>query len=179
MYGMGEKSVAIKIPENEILTILRRTGGERVLVDLIIGDEAKLATIQDVQRDPVTGKVIHVDFFLLQRDKEVEIEIPITTKGIAPGVKKGGILDVITHSLRIKALPQNIPPHIEIDISGLDVGGVIHVRDLSLPGVHILNPPDQPVVSVLAPRVAVEKPSEEAEAEGAEKPEAEGETETK
>jgi large subunit ribosomal protein L25 len=105
---------------------------------------------------------------ILHRDKEVEIEIPVVTSGTAPGVKKGGILDVITHSLRVRALPKDLPPHIEIDISGLDVGGVIHVKDISVPGVHIVNPPDQPVVSVLAPRVAVEKKEEETAPEEAE-----------
>ncbi len=183
MYGSGEKSVAVSIPSQELLELIRKTSGEKVLIDLKIGDESKLVTIQDIQRHPVTGEIIHVDLLILQKGKEVEIEIPITITGTAPGVKKGGILDVIIHSLRVKALPKDLPPHIEIDVSGLDVGGVVHVRDISLPGVHIMNPPDQPIVSVLTPRVAVEKeeiPAEGAEAEG-EKPEGEAgaEEETK
>ncbi|MGC8894825.1 MAG: 50S ribosomal protein L25 [candidate division WOR-3 bacterium] len=183
MYGLGEESIAIRIPARELLELIRKTSGEKVLIDLKIGDESKLATIQDIQRHPVTGEVIHVDLLLLHKGKEVEIEIPITITGTAPGIKKGGILDVITHSLRVKALPKDLPPHIEIDISGLDVGGVVHVRDISLPGVHIMNPLDQPVVSILTPRVAIEKeeaPAEEAEGERPEgESPAKGETESK
>lgn len=169
--------MAIRLPSRELLDLLRKTGGEKVLIDLVIGDESRLTTIQDIQRHPVTGEVIHVDFLILHRGKEVEIEIPVVTSGTAPGIKKGGILDVITHSLRVKALPKDIPPHIEVDVSGLDVGGVVHVKDISLSGVHILNPPDQPVVSLLAPRVVVEKEEEEVQ-EGieGEKPAEEGET---
>jgi large subunit ribosomal protein L25 len=185
LYGPGEKSLAIRIPSRDLINLLRKTGGEKVLIDLALGDDSRLTTIQDIQRHPVTGEVIHVDFLILHKGKEVEIEIPVVTSGTAPGIKKGGILDVIIHSLRIKALPKDIPPHIEVDVSGLDVGGVVHVKDISLPGVHILNPPDQPLVSVLTPRVVVEKEEEEVpeEVEG-EKPEgeeaeAEGGTETK
>jgi len=177
LYGPGEKSLAIRIPSKEFLELIRKTGGEKVLIDLAVGDESKLTTIQDIQRHPVTGEVIHVDFLILHRDKEVEIEIPVVTSGTALGIKKGGILDVIIHSLRVKALPKDIPPHIEVDVSGLDVGGVVHVKDISLPGVQILNPPDQPLVSVLAPRVVVEKEEGVPEEVEGEKPAEEGEAE--
>jgi len=175
LYGSGEKNLAILVPSRELNDLIRKTGGEKVLIDLVIGDESKLTTVQEIQRHPVSGQIIHVDFMILHRGKEVEIEIPVVTSGTAPGVKKGGILDVITHSLRVRALPKDLPPHIEIDISGLDVGGVIHVKDISVPGVHIVNPPDQPVVSVLAPRVAVEKKEEETAPEEAEEEKSGGE----
>jgi len=161
MYGSGEKNIAILVPSRELNELIRKTGGEKVLIDLTVGDESKLTTIQEIQRHPVTGQIIHVDFLILHKDREVEVEIPVVTSGTAPGVKRGGILDVITHSLRIRALPKDIPSHIEIDISGLDVGGVVHVKDISLPGVHIVNPPDQPVVSILSPRVTLEKEAPE------------------
>ncbi len=163
VYGPGEDAMSIKVPTVEIETMLRQVGGEKLLIDMKIGKHTKLVTLQEVQRDPVSGKIIHADFLVLHKGQEVELDVPVVVSGTAPGVKKGGVLEIITRQITVKAIPKNIPSHIEIDVSEMEMGDVIHVRDLSVPDVQVVNDPDEPVITILTPRAVAAEAAEEAE----------------
>lgn len=164
VYGKGVEPVPVKVKEPELLRVVRATIGETAIVELDIEGERKLCFVQEIQRHPVTGQVIHVDFMVLPEHEEVEVKVPVKLVGEAVGVKRGGVLDFITHELWVKATPQNIPSHIEVDVSELDLGDVVHVRDLKPEGYRITDDPDTPIVSILS-KAGAEEAAEEAEGE--------------
>ncbi len=158
MYGAGESTQPLTLDLHEVDTFLKRTRGESVVINLHVNGEVKQVLPKEIQRDPVTGRVIHVDFLILHKGEKVTVEVPIVTVGESVGVKKGGVLEVILRSVEVRATPAQLPAHIEVDVSNLDLGDVVHVRDLPVPeGVEILEDPDEPVVTVLVPRGAEEE----------------------
>jgi len=112
--------------------------------------------IKDVQFDPVTDRIVHVDFLGLQKDEKIQLEIPVQLVGSAIGIKEGGVLQHILYKILIECLPSNIPAHIEIDITNLKLGQAIHVSDLSSEKYTILNSPESVIASVTHPRVEKE-----------------------
>ncbi|HQF43892.1 MAG TPA: 50S ribosomal protein L25, partial [Ignavibacteriaceae bacterium] len=112
--------------------------------------------IKDVQFDPVTDRIVHVDFLGLQKDEKIQLEIPVQLVGSAIGIKEGGVLQHILYKILIECLPSNIPAHIEIDITNLKLGQAIHVSDLSSEKYTILNSPESMIASVTHPRVEKE-----------------------
>ena len=131
--------------------------GETHIVNLKIDDqEALRGIVKDVQFDPITDKVTHIDLLGVTAGQTLELEIPVTLIGDAKGVREGGSLQQATHKLDVECLPKDIPEHIEVDISKLNVGDAIHVKDINIENIKILNSPNVIVASVLAPRVAEE-----------------------
>jgi large subunit ribosomal protein L25 len=144
------------------------------LIELSVDGTAQTVLVKELQRDPVRGRPIHTDFYLVDLDKKVEVSVPIHLTGKAPGVELGGILDHPLREIELECLPRAIPESIDVDVSGLDVGDSIHVRDLELPeGVSVSTDVNLAVASVVAP-VVVEEPVAE-EVEEGEEPVAEGE----
>ncbi len=124
--------------------------------------------IKDVQFDPVTDRIVHVDFLGLQKDEKIQLEIPVQLVGSAIGIKEGGVLQHVLHKVLIECLPSNIPAHIEIDITDLKLGQAIHVSDLSSDKYTILNSPESMIASVTHPRIEKEAAPVEEGAEPAE-----------
>jgi large subunit ribosomal protein L25 len=150
-------------------------GGSAVLNLEIEGRGATPAIVQDRQLDVVTKRLIHVDLHAISLDEVVEARVPLVLVGSPPGVKEGGILDIVVREVTIESLPTDIPDSIEVDISGLNMFDNIHVRDLKAPeGVTIVEDPDEIVVSVLPPS-KVEEPTPAAVAEVPLEPELIGE----
>jgi len=132
-------------------------------VDLNVEGDTYKCILQEVQFHPVSEMILHADFFILQENKPVVMEIPIKLTGNAPGVQKGGKIIVKLRKIKIKSLPTNLPDFITIDISGLELGKSIKVGDLKQDNYTILNTPSIPVVSVQIPRaVKEETPAETA-----------------
>lgn len=177
IYGHNEKNLHISIAEKDLHEIIKETHGEAKLIKLKAGEGfEKEVIIKHIDRDPITGRVIHVDFQVIHKGEEVHVDVPVEIVGSAKGVKVGGILEVLHWHIPVKGEIQNIPPHITIDVSDLDINDSIHVRDLKLDGVKILLHEDEAIVTVLPPKRAEEvKPAEEAAPEAA--PEAEKEEE--
>jgi len=147
------------------------------VIDIVFSDEkAYKCVIRDIQVDPVTDKVVHVDFLGIKLDVKVSIHIPIILKGIPTGVKdEGGVLEHVLRQVEVLGLPLEIPEHIEVDVSEVGVGDVIHVSDLQIENCEILTDGDQDLASVSLPKVIEETTAEELE-EGLETEEgAEGE----
>ena len=168
IYGAGEETKHIKFDAKEFEHLWHRIHGEQVVINLKFPDgTTKMGVIQEIARHPVTGKMLHVDFHILHKGETVEVTVPVITVGTPKGVKMGGILEHIVRELEIKTTPDNIPPHIEIDVTDLGIGDSIHVKDLKLEGIEIDEDPEEVIVTVLAPRKAVEVEEEEAVEEGA------------
>jgi large subunit ribosomal protein L25 len=169
VYGGKEKPIALSVSAREIRTILAHATSEHFLVDLEIADGGsttnRLALVQEVQHDPLRGDVLHVDFHAVKADEKLHAEIPVETTGEASGVKNfGGILEISLHSIEVECLPKDLPEIIIIDVSALNVGEGIHIKDLQLPeGVTTRADGDLTVVRVAAPTVEAE-PAASAEA---------------
>ncbi len=173
-YGAGEKNYHLVVKRKDVEDVLRASHGETVLIELEFDGEKKLAFIQDIQREKVKGQIIHVDFHIVHKEEKVEVTVPVVVKGEeeSPGIKKGGILDIQLHELTVWALPMAVPGHIEIDVSNMDIGDVVYVKDIKLEGVEFEHDDDEVILSIVAPRMEEEITEEVEEAEGEE---AEGE----
>lgn len=174
LYGKGVQSKSIELSLEDMVQLLKTPGGRLALIDLKVDgklEKGHPAMIQDIQREPVGKKIRHVDFHRISMDEPVQASIPISIIGIAPGIAAGGVTEQPVSEVTVKALPDKIPSHIDVDISHLELGDAVHVGDLQIPeGVEILAPPaESMIVSVKLPHVHVEEvaPVEEAE-EGAE-----------
>ncbi|NPA49863.1 MAG: 50S ribosomal protein L25/general stress protein Ctc [Thermodesulfobacteria bacterium] len=177
IYGPGAEPIPLAVKANELKRILYRYRGEQVLFNLTLEDNGstiqKLALVKELQYHPVTDEILHVDFYEISMEREVEVEVPIVVVGKAKGVEDGGHLQQLLHTMTVACLPGAIPDKIEVDVTELGMGDVLHVRDLTPPeGVRYLDNLDEPVVTILAPE-AEETVTEEAEEVEAEETETE------
>jgi len=151
-YGPKEKSTPIKIKEGELLKLYNQAG-ESSIVILNDGKEEHESLIHDIQFDAVTGKPIHVDFYIIEKGKKVEVSVPLKFIGEAPAEKTlGGVLVKVMYEFEIEAMPKDLPHEIEVDISSLvDFDTQIHVKDIKLPaGVVAKADPEEVVALVQA-----------------------------
>jgi large subunit ribosomal protein L25 len=165
VYGKGMDPVAVSIKYRDLQAALAGEGGQNNLITLVGGGslDQSMAIIADMQRDALRGTYRHVDLHRINMNEKLRVTVPVVLKGTAAGVKEGGLLDLAHHELHAECLPNNIPDHIEIDITDLQIAHSIHVSEIVLPeGVKLLDNPKTPVVSVLgrvkeeeAPAVAV------------------------
>ena len=138
---------------------------ETNIINLKVDDKEEVkGIVKDVQFDPITDKVTHVDILGLTAGQTLQLEIPVTLIGDAVGVKEGGSVQQNTHKLDVECLPRHIPEQIEIDVTNLSIGDSIHVKDLNLENVRILNAETVILASVIAPRT-IEEPEEAVEDE--------------
>src|SRR4029077_10922140 len=169
VYGGKEKSQPLQVSARDINAMLSHASGENILVELeIAGQKAtRPALLQEVQHSPVGGDVLHVDFHAISMDEKIQADVPLEPLGIPNGVKNfGGLLEQNLRVLAIECLPRDLPDRITVDVSTLNIGDSIHVRDIKLPaGVTAKVQPDLTAFSVVAP--VVEEEPVVAEAEGA------------
>jgi len=160
IYGAKDKPQPLQLSERDINAMLSHASGENILVELEIdGDQSgRLALVQEIQHSPVRGDVLHIDFHSVSMDEKIHAEVPVETIGTANGVKNfGGLLEQNLRALAIECLPRDLPDRIVVDVSALNIGDSIHVRDLQLPaGVTTRMQPDLTAFSVLAPAVEEE-----------------------
>jgi len=150
----GGKSEPIKLLKKEIAGLINNMSGEQVMVDLQFenGDK-KLALLKDYQVDPVRGELLHTDFFEVLLTERVKVTVHVTTLGEPIGVKRdGGILQHTLREVEIECLPDRMPGKFEVDISALEIGQSVHVRDLKLEAdIKMLNDPQDVIVTIIAP----------------------------
>jgi len=159
------------------------------IVDVAIDGRAPVkALIREIQRDSLRpGQILHLDLYEIQAHEKITLEVPVRLVGIPDGVRNfGGVLDHSLRDLEIEVLPGDIPEHVDLDVTALTIGHSLFVRDLQVPKARILNDPDTPVCTVVAPRTEeapapVEEAAVTAEPEliRKPKPEEEGEAEPK
>ncbi|HVD94889.1 MAG TPA: 50S ribosomal protein L25 [Candidatus Limnocylindria bacterium] len=167
IYGGSNKPQPLQVAAREINAMMSHASGENVLVELEIAGEgsSRTALVQEVQHSPVGGDIRHVDFHAISMDEMIEAEVPLEPIGTAVGVKTfGGLLEQNLRVLAIECLPGDLPDRITVDVSLLNIGDSIHVRDVQLPpGVTPKVQPDLTAFSVVAPIVEEEPAVAEAE----------------
>lgn len=166
MYGSKDKPEALQVSRRDINALLSHAAGENILVELEIEGKNRLALVQEVQHAPLGGAVLHIDFHAVSQDEVIEADVPLEPMGTANGVKNmGGLLEQSLRTLAIECLPRDLPDVIRVDVSELNIGDAIHVREIQLPsGVSTRVQPDLTAFSVLAPTVEEEPVAATAEA---------------
>ena len=172
LYGPKTEPIMLSIDFKEFEQILKKSTVGSVLLKLQIKNGqtgSRSAMVKELQTHPVTGQFLHVDFYEVDLAKKINAMIPVTVTGKSQGVEDGGILQIVRRELEVFCLPTAIPEAIEVDISGLEIGGSIHVNEIVLPGdVELPEDIDFTVITVLAPKVEEEVVEEEELAEGEE-----------
>lgn len=174
IYGLKKEPVSIKVKEKELMDLLKGKNIYSMIFDMHIDDGKKsgkdTVLIKDFQRDPITGRFLHLDFLRIEMEKEIETTVPvhIINEEISVGVKeKGGVLQHGLRELHIACLPGDIPELIEYDIRDLDMGSTVRVSDIIISDkIKILNDTEEVVVSIIHPTQLKEEevaPEEEAE----------------
>jgi len=179
-YGPKAQPVPLTLDPKELEKALSTEYGSRVLLKLSISGydkKKRIAMVKDIQIDPVTYRWVHADLYAIDLKREVEVEVPVKLVGASPGVKMGGILEQIRRELTIKALPNNIPSVIEIDISSLGIGDSIHVDDIAPENYTIEADSNFTILTVSSPEAEAEEEEVEEEEMVEEQKEAEEEKE--
>jgi len=158
IYGAKDKAEPLQVSRRDINAMLSHAAGENILVELEIAGKTRLALVQEVQHAPLGNAILHVDFHAVSMDEVIQADVPLEPAGIANGVKNmSGLLEQNLRSLAIECLPRDLPDLIKVDVSALNVGDAIHVREIPLPaGVTTRVQPDLTAFSVLAPTVEEE-----------------------
>jgi large subunit ribosomal protein L25 len=162
IYGSQAEPIALQVEGRALTNVLAHALSEHVLVELEIADGSqstnRLALIQEVQHHPLRPELLHVDFHAVSATEKITSEVPIEAVGDALGVRTfGGLLEHSLRTLEVECFPQDLPEIVRIDVSNLNIGESLHVRDIPLPsGVESLTPSDLTVVSVVASRVGEE-----------------------
>lgn len=168
IYGGKTASQTLELNQRELDKLIAHSASENILVDLAIeGDPrpTRLALVQEVQHDPISGSVLHIDFHEVSPTEKVSVMVPVETVGIPVGVKDGGVLEHVLHKLRVRALPADLPEVLEVDVSAMVLNKVLHLGEIPAPaGVEILGDKNVPVLSVAAPRAEVEEVAADATA---------------
>jgi large subunit ribosomal protein L25 len=132
VYGAGQESVAVSVDPKVITRILHSDSGHNTIFDLNVeGAPAVKAMIVDWQNEPLKGKLLHIDLKRIAMDKVMRVSVPIQLVGVPVGVKSGGgILEHVLREVEIECLPGDIPSHLDVDVSNMELHGLIHVSDL-------------------------------------------------
>jgi large subunit ribosomal protein L25 len=155
LYGKHSSPESLSVDVPEFVRLLKAVAGRAVLVELQRTDKSEkaLSFLQEVQRDPITDKYVHIDFQEVKGTEKFEIRVPTTIVGEAYGVKnQSGVLETSSFFLRVRCLPKDLPSVIQIDVSELKLGETLKVSDMKpIPGVEFLDQGNQPVVSCVEP----------------------------
>ena len=169
VYGHGTKPTPIEVTLDDFKKIIHTKAGENVIISLsITGSKGaeKTVVIKEIQYNPVTDAIQHVDFNAISLTEKIKVKIPVHVKGEAPGVKEGGILDLVHHEVEVECLPTNIPERIDYDVSGMGIGDSVHVKELTFPsGVVPHLSLDEVVIAIHAPKAEEAAATEEAPSE--------------
>ncbi|GAQ95238.1 large subunit ribosomal protein L25 [Thermodesulfovibrio aggregans] len=154
----GGYSIPIQITAKELLPFMNIATKEKLFVTLKLNGEEKQAVLQDYQVDPVSGKLLHVDFLEVSATEKIRVTVPVILIGEPIGVKQdNGVLQHGISEIEIEAIPEKIPGHIEVDVSQLEVGDSIHVRDIKFEeGIKVISDPDEVIATVTVEEEEVE-----------------------
>lgn len=164
LYGKNLASIPIKIPFKEFQRTISTEAGENVLINLKIeGKENYTVIVKEIQRDTLKDSFLHIDMQQISLEEVMQVKVPLSIIGEPKGVKEGGILGQVIRELEVECLPTQIPSHIDVDVSSLEIGDVIRVSDLIIPeGVKLITHSEEVVVTIVPPEAeeVVEKVEE-------------------
>ena len=163
VYGKGFNSTAISVDQRELLKTVAGEDGQNALISLNGAGDLKGAVVivASMLLDPIKGTPRHIDLHKVNMEEKVRVEVKLRLKGTAKGVKDGGMLEFVKHTVELECLPALIPGHIDVDVTNLTVGHSIHVSDLQLPvNVRLLDDQKAAIVSVIGKHKEEEAPAE-------------------
>jgi large subunit ribosomal protein L25 len=183
IYGHGREPEALVIESSSLARALSSATASTVLEVSVAGRQPVRALLREVQRNPMRAQdILHLDLYEIHADEKITVGVPVHLVGIPDGVRNfGGVLDQVLRELEIEVFPGDIPESIDVDVTNLAIGHSLFVRDISVPKAEVLNDPDIPVATVVAPRTEEAPPAPvaeevvEAEPELIRKPKAEAE----
>ena len=170
-YGPNTQPMMLAVNYAELERIMRQSAAENIVLDLKIqsddGTDERSVILKELQVDSTKDIYLHVDFCEISMDKEITVHIPISLTGTPVGVQEGGVLQHVRRELNVSCLPDKLIDTLELDVSGLEIGSALHIRDIELPeGITNLEEDDLTVALVAAPTAEVEEaPVEEVEGE--------------
>jgi large subunit ribosomal protein L25 len=185
IYGHGREAEAVTIDKSALNKMLFGISAGTTILDVAVDSRPPVkALIREIQRDSLRpAEIIHLDLYEVRSDEEITLAVPIRLLGIPDGVRNfGGVLDHVLRELEVEVLPSNIPDHVDLDVTALTIGHSLFVRDVKVENAKVLNDPDTPICTVVAPRTeeapAVVEEVATTEPELIRKPKAEDEDET-
>jgi large subunit ribosomal protein L25 len=126
------------------------------LISLELSNGKKqVAVVREIQRDPVTSAIYHIDLLGVVRGEKISVTVPVHLVGVPKGIKSGGILEHLTKELTVECLPADLPHFLEVDVSELELGHSLHVRDLHYDKIKILTHDDVAIANVVLPKAAI------------------------
>lgn len=158
LYGRGQEPIPLAVKLSDLRKTFATPEARAGFFTLVIkglpeGEARKTALLREIQRDTLKDMVLHVDFQAVTMEEEIYLEVPIVLVGKPKGVEKGGLLEQVLRSVEVRGIAAKIPPHIEVDVSDLDIGDSIHVKDLRVEGVIITTDPSLAVATVVTPEI--------------------------
>ncbi len=170
VYGASQDNYAVQINSKAFEDILRHSASEQILVNLQIEgakESDKLALIQAVQHNSISGKILHVDFNAVSEENEIHARVPVELTGEAIGIKQGGILDTLLHDIEVHCLPKHLPSVLSFDVSDLDIGDSLSIGSAEFPeGVAATLDSSVLIAIVNETRAALSETADEGETEG-------------
>jgi large subunit ribosomal protein L25 len=152
LYGHEMDPIPLSVDAREMFRLLHGGAGGNALMDLLVDGTEHLAMAREIQRDHIHNKLIHIDFLAVSRNEKITVNVPVIETGEAVGVKEGGVVEHHLREVSVECFPQDVPEQIEIDISDVALGDMVHVSDLTPPaGVTILSNLEDAVLSVITP----------------------------
>jgi large subunit ribosomal protein L25 len=150
IYGRGTENKNLKVDAKTFAEVIAHSSSENIVVTLEIeGEGTRLAFLQAIQHDSLTGAALHADFLAIDSKTEITAHIPAHPVGEAPGVKTGGVIEQYIHALEITCLPDQLPESIDIDISRLELGDSLHIGDVKYPdGVRPTQPAEVVIIHI-------------------------------
>lgn len=160
VYGGPADPKKVALDAHQLGILLKNADAEKAMFSLNFdgqsAGEESIALIREIQRDPVTRRILHVDLYKIRMDVENVFEIPVHMLGTAAGIKQGGILESHRRSVEVRCLPAKLPSYLEVDLTPLTINHSLHVSDLTLPeGVSLVTPGDDVICTVLPPKTEV------------------------
>jgi large subunit ribosomal protein L25 len=155
IYGRGRDPEALSVDTTSLTRLLTQIAASTTLVEVSVeGRTPVKALIREIQRNPIRpADIIHVDLYEVHANEKITVDVPVKLIGIPDGVRNfGGVLDQVMHSMSIRVFPADIPQHIDVDVTALNIGNSIHVRDLTFEKMEVLNDGGQTIATVVAPR---------------------------
>jgi large subunit ribosomal protein L25 len=168
LYGTGRETISLAVDRHDFEQLIAHHSTGSTIFELAVeGEKTPVnALIREMQTNPVKGTIVHIDFLAVAMDQLIHASITLRFVNDPAGVRAGGVLTTNFHEINVEAKPGDLPEVLEVDVSALEIGDSLHVSDIVAPaGVHILDDPEEVLISVQAPRIEVE---EEVEAEEAE-----------
>jgi len=172
VYGPGKETVLLSVESADFERVMKNQLVNQLLINLMVDggtQGGRTVMVKELQTEPVSRRLIHVDFYEISMDRKIHVMVPVVTTGDSPGVELGGTLQVVRRELEVLCFPGEIPEAIAIDISGLGIGDSVHVSEVpTAENVEIPADVDFTVITVLSPKSAVVEAVEGEEGEAVE-----------